>query len=101
MTFSMDWNNKWLADKEHEPLLEPSSLPSAFFRAKFLPSAQQKVLDKTLLMYKSERKSSAGWLSAPVLNSKMRRGLTFCSLVGKWKEHKNTQGYRVVRAAGS
>jgi hypothetical protein len=94
MTFSIDWNNKWLADKEHEPLLEPSSLPSAFFRAKkFLPSAQQKVLDKTLLMYMSERKSSAGWRSAPVLNPKMRRGLSV--LLVSWKVER-TQEYTMI-----
>jgi hypothetical protein len=50
----------------------------------------------------SERKSPAGWRSAPALNPKMRRGLSV--LLVSWKngkKHKNTQGFRVVRAAGA
>jgi hypothetical protein len=45
--------------------------------------------------------SSAGWRNAPALNPKMRRGLSV--LPARWnrEEHKNTQGFRVVRAAGA
>jgi hypothetical protein len=43
--------------------------------------------------------SPAGWRNAPALNPKMRRGLSV--LPARWnrEEHKNTQGFRVVRAA--
>jgi hypothetical protein len=50
----------------------------------------------------SERRSPAGWRSAPALNPKMRRGLVV--LLDRWSEGeelKNTQGFRVVRAAGA
>jgi hypothetical protein len=45
--------------------------------------------------------SPAGWRNAPALNPKMRRGLSV--LPARWnrEEHKNTQGFRVVRAAGA
>jgi hypothetical protein len=45
--------------------------------------------------------SPAGWRNAPALNPKMRRGLSV--LPARWTrdEHKNTQGFRVVRAAGA
>jgi hypothetical protein len=44
--------------------------------------------------------SPAGWRNAPALNPKMRRGLSV--LCARWnrEEHKNTQGFRVVQAAG-
>jgi hypothetical protein len=49
----------------------------------------------------SKRKSSAGWRSAPALSPKMRRGLSVL-LVAIWRnEHKNTQEFRVVWAAGA
>jgi hypothetical protein len=43
--------------------------------------------------------SPTGWRNAPALNPKMRRGLSV--LPARWnrEEHKNTQGFRVVRAA--
>jgi hypothetical protein len=50
----------------------------------------------------SESKSPAGWRSAPALNPEMRRGLGV--LLDNWnnrEELKNTQGFRVVRAAGA
>jgi hypothetical protein len=50
----------------------------------------------------SESKSPAGWRSAPALNPEMRRGLGV--LLDRWNEReelKNTQGFRVVRAAGA
>jgi hypothetical protein len=50
----------------------------------------------------SESKSSAGWRSAPALNPEMRRGLGI--LLDRWNERedlKNTQGFRVVQAAGA
>jgi hypothetical protein len=42
--------------------------------------------------------SPAGWRNTPALNPKMRRGLSV--LPARWnrEEHKNTQGFRVVRA---
>jgi hypothetical protein len=45
--------------------------------------------------------SPVGWRNAPALNPKMRRGLSV--LPARWirDEHKNTQGFRVVRAAGA
>jgi hypothetical protein len=45
--------------------------------------------------------SSARWRNAPALNPKMRRGLSV--LPARWnrEEHKNTQGFRVVQAAGA
>jgi hypothetical protein len=45
--------------------------------------------------------SPPGWRNAPALNPKMRRGLSV--LPARWnrEEHKNTQGFRVVRAAGA
>jgi hypothetical protein len=45
--------------------------------------------------------SPAGWRNAPALNPKMRRGLSV--LPARWirDEHKNTQGFRVVQAAGA
>jgi hypothetical protein len=49
----------------------------------------------------SESKSPAGWRSAPALNPEMRRGLGV--LLDRWNEReelKNTQEFRVVRAAG-
>jgi hypothetical protein len=50
----------------------------------------------------SERKSPAGWRSAPALNPKMRRGLGV--LLNRWNEReelRSTQGFRVVQAAGA
>jgi hypothetical protein len=50
----------------------------------------------------SKSKSPAGWRSAPALNPEMRRGLGV--LLDNWnnrEELKNTQGFRVVRAAGA
>jgi hypothetical protein len=50
----------------------------------------------------SETKSPVGWRSAPALNPEMRRGLGV--LLDRWNERgelKNTQGFRVVRAAGA
>jgi hypothetical protein len=50
----------------------------------------------------SERKSPVGWRSAPALNPKMKRSLGV--LLDRWSEGeelKNTQGFRVVRAAGA
>jgi hypothetical protein len=49
----------------------------------------------------SERKSLAGWRNAPALNPKMRRGLSVFLVRWKREEHNNTQGFRVVRAAGA
>jgi hypothetical protein len=49
----------------------------------------------------SERKSPAGWRNAPALNPKMRRGLSVFPVRWKWEEHKNTQGFGVVWAAGA
>jgi hypothetical protein len=45
--------------------------------------------------------SLAGWRNALALNPKMRRGLSV--LPARWirDEHKNTQGFRVVQAAGA
>jgi hypothetical protein len=45
--------------------------------------------------------SPAGWQNAPALNPKMRRGLSV--LLARWirDEHKNTQRFRVVQAAGA
>jgi hypothetical protein len=48
-----------------------------------------------------EGKSLAGWRNAPALNPKMRRGLRVLHVSRKREEHKNTQGFRVVRAAGA
>jgi hypothetical protein len=45
--------------------------------------------------------SPAGWRNAPALNPKMRRGLSVLPVRWSREEHKNTQGFRVVRAAGS
>jgi hypothetical protein len=42
--------------------------------------------------------SPAGWRNAPTLNPKMRRGLSVLPVRWKREEHKNTQGFRVVRA---
>jgi hypothetical protein len=50
----------------------------------------------------SESKSLAGWRSAAALNPEMRRGLGV--LLYRWNEReelKNTQGFRVVWAAGA
>jgi hypothetical protein len=49
----------------------------------------------------SERKSPAGWRNAPTLNPKMRRGLSVLLVRWKREEHKNTQNFRVVQAAGA
>jgi hypothetical protein len=49
----------------------------------------------------SERNSPAGWQNAPALNPKMRRGLRVLPVRWKREQHKNTQGFRVVRAAGA
>src|SRR5690349_6241401 len=49
----------------------------------------------------SERKSLAGWRSAPTLNPKMRRDLSVLLVVRFGDEHKNTQEFRVVRAVGA
>jgi hypothetical protein len=49
----------------------------------------------------SERNSLAGWRNAPALNPKMRRGLSVFLVRWKREEHNNTQGFRVVRAAGA
>jgi hypothetical protein len=45
--------------------------------------------------------SPAGWRNAPALDPKMRRGLSV--LPARWirDEHNNTQGFRVVWAAGA
>jgi hypothetical protein len=45
--------------------------------------------------------SPVGWRNGPALNPKMRRGLSV--LPARWnrEEHKNTQGFRVVRATGA
>jgi hypothetical protein len=45
--------------------------------------------------------SPAAWRNTPVLNPKMRRGLSV--LLARWirDEHKNTQGFRVVQATGA
>jgi hypothetical protein len=45
--------------------------------------------------------SSAGWRNAPALNPKMRRGLRVLLVRWNREEHKNTQGFRVVQAAGA
>jgi hypothetical protein len=42
-----------------------------------------------------------GWRSAPALNPKMRRGLSVLLVVRFRDEHKNTQEFRVVQAAGA
>jgi hypothetical protein len=61
------------------------------------------VIEVDVVLYLlSERKSPAGWQSAPALNPKMRRGLGV--LLDRWSEGeelRNTQGFRVVRAAGA
>jgi hypothetical protein len=47
-----------------------------------------------------ESKSLAGWRSAPALNPEMRKGLGV--LLDRWNEReelKNTQGFKVIRAA--
>jgi hypothetical protein len=50
----------------------------------------------------SESKSPAAWRSAPALNPEMRRGLSvLLDCWNEWEELKNTQGFRVVRAAGA
>jgi hypothetical protein len=49
----------------------------------------------------SKRNSPAGWWNAPALNPKMRRGLSVLPVRWKRVEHKNTPGFRVVRAAGA
>jgi hypothetical protein len=41
--------------------------------------------------------SPAGWRNAPALNPKMRRGLSVFPARWNREEHKNTQGFRVVR----
>jgi hypothetical protein len=47
----------------------------------------------------SERKSSAGWRSAPALNPKMRRGLSVLPvLLSEHQAHEHGE-FRVVRAA--
>jgi hypothetical protein len=45
--------------------------------------------------------SPAGWWNVPALNPKMRRGLSV--LPARWirDEHKKTQGFKVVQAAGA
>jgi hypothetical protein len=58
-------------------------------------------LDRTGQIILSKRKSPAGWRNAPALNPKMRRGLSVLPVMWKREEHKNTQGFRVVRAAGA
>jgi hypothetical protein len=45
--------------------------------------------------------SPAGWWNAPALNPKMRRGLSVFPARWNQEEHKNTQGFRVVRAVGA
>jgi hypothetical protein len=45
--------------------------------------------------------SLAGWRNAPALNPKMRRGLSVLPATWIRDEHKNTQGFRVVQAAGA
>jgi hypothetical protein len=50
----------------------------------------------------SESRSAVGWQSAPALSPEMRRGLGVS--LDRWsegEEHKNTQGFRVVQAAGA
>jgi hypothetical protein len=47
------------------------------------------------------RNSSARWQNAPTLNPKMRRGLSVLPATWNREEHKNTQGFRVVQAAGA
>jgi hypothetical protein len=45
--------------------------------------------------------SPAGWQNAPALNPKMRRGLSVLPVRWSREEHKNTRGFRVVRAVGA
>jgi hypothetical protein len=40
-----------------------------------------------------------GWQSAPALSPKMWRGLSVLPVARGMNEHKNTQEFRVVRAA--
>jgi hypothetical protein len=47
------------------------------------------------------RKSPTGWRNAPALNPKMMRGLSVLPVRWKREERKNTQGFRVVQAAGA
>jgi hypothetical protein len=50
----------------------------------------------------SESRSPARWRSAPALSPEIRRGLGIS--LDRWsegEEHKNTQGFRVVWAAGA
>jgi hypothetical protein len=64
--------------------------------------AKTQFLAPYLACQMSESKSPAGWRSAPALNPEMRRGLGV--LLDRWNEReelKNTQGFRVVRAAGA
>jgi hypothetical protein len=50
----------------------------------------------------SESKSLAEWRSAPALNPEMWRGLgVLLDCLDEREELKNTQGFRVVRAAGA
>jgi hypothetical protein len=50
----------------------------------------------------SESRSPAGWRSAPALSPEMRRGLgVSLDYWSEGEEHKNTQGFRVVRATGA
>jgi hypothetical protein len=59
-------------------------------------------MDKTLFLLKHgcrRGNSPAGWRNAPTLNPKMRRGLSVLPVRWNREEHKNTQGFRVVRAA--
>jgi hypothetical protein len=55
----------------------------------------------TFQMYLSERKSPVEWRNAPALSPKMRRGLGVLPVTRLGGEHKNTPGFRVVRAAGA
>jgi hypothetical protein len=58
-------------------------------------------LKHVLVLNLSERKSLTGWRNAPALNPKMWRGLSVLPVRWKREEHKNTQGFRVVRATGA
>jgi hypothetical protein len=61
----------------------------------------EKILIEYMFGYCRRGNSPAGWQNAPVLNPKMRRGLSVLPVRWKREERKNTQGFRVVRAAGA
>jgi hypothetical protein len=61
----------------------------------------EKILIEYMFEYCRRGNSPAGWRNAPALNPKMRRGLSVLPVRWKLEERKNTQGFRVVRAAGA